>query len=247
MLLRESPNKDEIEWINHLNTSRPDIHVSADVLHMNILCAAATKLMQQTTEGEEDAVTKRQQASDLIRTIEGFLESVQSWTSHMTLTWKPQVVDPNELFRPAELDSGKHGPPPLPAQVLLYRDIWLAALWNFHRASTIVMRETLAQLIMHMADHDPSNLSAEQDNTISEQKRMVQLLADDITQSFPPLLGYTEEPEGDNTSVFRGKMAGRNFTLYPSWVLQRSEFTSPEHKSFASGTIDWIHVIHGLD
>lgn len=54
ILHREGPDADQIEWVSKLNMSLPDIHISADVMHMNILNAAARKL---TEDGEGTGVT----------------------------------------------------------------------------------------------------------------------------------------------------------------------------------------------
>src|ERR1700761_1347766 len=50
ILLREQPEPEQIAWMNKLNLDRPDFHICGDILHMNILSAAARRLTQSNED-----------------------------------------------------------------------------------------------------------------------------------------------------------------------------------------------------
>jgi hypothetical protein len=83
---------------------------------------------------------------------------------------------------------------------------------------------------------------------IQKQRDWVDTLSAAIIRSFPMLLGFTQRHEqtGGPRVLQQGKMAGRLFSLFSMWVVQRAQFTSAQHKQTASEVIAWINSRHGL-
>jgi hypothetical protein len=122
-------------------------------------------------------------------------------------------------------------------------------MWNFHHASSIVLRESLVDVINYstalQAQEEPD---AEDILVIQNQRAWVDTLSTSIIQGFPMLLGFTHRHERSGRPRFpqQGKMAGRFFSLFSLWVVQRAQFTSDQHKKTASEVIAWINSRHGL-
>ena len=246
MLLREEPDPDQVVWLSKLNINRPDIHISADVLHMNILVAAVKKLTEDSEDISTPPLEKVEQARQLMNTIQSLLISVVSWTSAMTGVWKPQPVD-SRHYKHAVDDLSGYPIPVIPCpRVLTYHDIYLAYMWTFHAASQIVLRESLVGVIKYIAKLQRQEPDPEDIERIRDQRYGVDRLAGAIIRSIPTLLGITNDPLQEPRSFPRGRMAGRFFSLFSMWIVQRAEYTSLEHKDTASRVCEWIHSRHGL-
>ena len=246
MLLREEPDPDQVVWLSKLNINRPDIHISADVLHMNILVAAVKKLTQDGKKTRSNTLERVEQASQLVDTIQSLLISVVSWTSAMTGVWKPQQVD-SRHYKDAVDDLSGSPIPVIPCpRVLTYHDIWLAHMWTFHAASQIVLRESLGDVFNYITTLQGQLPDSGVMECIQKQREVVERLAGAIIRSIPTLLGIKNDPQQDSQSVPRGRMAGRFFSLYSMWVVRRAKLTSLEHKDTASRVCEWIQSRHGL-
>jgi hypothetical protein len=248
ILLREEPDAEQIMWVSKLNVDRPDIHISADVLHMNILSAAVKKLTQSSEDIGSTSEEKVEQSRQLVRSIQDLIASIESWTSAMTGVWKPEVTDPRHIAQPREMDEPFDLPiPHFPCpRMLSYHNVWLAYLWNFHAASQIVLRESLVDVINYSATIQGREPDQENMERIHSEQEAVHRLSFAIIQSFPPLLGFTHRHDPEPSSPPHGKMAGRFFSLCSMWVVQKAQFTSLEHKQTASEVIKWINDRHGL-
>jgi hypothetical protein len=122
-------------------------------------------------------------------------------------------------------------------------------MWNFHHASLIVLRESLVDVIYYAAALQGQEEPDSEDVLIIQNQRVrVDTLSSSIIQCFPMLLGFTRRHEGPGGPRFlkRGRMAGRFFSLFSLWVVQRAQFTSDQHKKTATEVITWINSRHGL-
>jgi len=249
ILLREEPEPEQIVWVSKLNVDRPDNHISADVLHMNILSAAVQKLARSSADIGSTSGEKVEQSRQLVRSIQDLIASMESWTLAMTGVWKPEVMEPRHITQPREMDEPFDLPiPQFPCpRMLSYHNLWLAYLWNFHAASQIVLRESLVEVINYSAMiHGDQGPDPERLERIHREQEAVHRLSSVIIQSLPPLLGFTHRHDLEPRSPPHGKMAGRSFSVCSMWVIQKARFTSPEHKHTASEVIKWINDRHGL-
>jgi hypothetical protein len=84
---------------------------------------------------------------------------------------------------------------------------------------------------------------------IQKQCSWVEVLSAAIIESFPQLLGFTnnQNQTGPLRLPQQGILAGRLFALFSMWVIQRAQFTSVQHKHTASEVVSWINTRHGLD
>ncbi|KAI9737249.1 MAG: hypothetical protein M1818_005781 [Claussenomyces sp. TS43310] len=105
ILLREEPDPEQITWVSKLNVDQPDIHVSADILQMNILCAAVKKLTQGSEDTGSTLEEKVRELRQLARSTQDLIASIESWTSAVTGVWKPEVTDPRYLAQPQGMDE----------------------------------------------------------------------------------------------------------------------------------------------
>ncbi|KAF2102463.1 hypothetical protein NA57DRAFT_63397 [Rhizodiscina lignyota] len=251
VLLREQPDPEQIAWVSKLNVDRPDLHICADVLHMNILSAAAKKLTQTIDDTEPIRGGKLEQAKQMTQEMLNLIETIESWTLEMTGVWKPKIEDTQSIAKPQDVGESPNFPiPHFPCpRFLRYQDIWLAYMWNFYAASQIVLRESLTDVVTYAAtllnqeEPDENGMSV-----IQKQRGRVDMLSAAIIRSFPMLLGFTHRHErpGGPRVLQQGKMAGRLFSLFSMWVVQKAQFTSSQHKQTASEVISWINFRHGL-
>src|ERR1700761_8111157 len=136
--------------LSKLNLERPELHISADVLHITRLCAAAKSLLANNA----DEAGQMDQAEELLQNIQELLATIDSWTSAMTGIWKPTSYDASTFV--GSMDQTDY-PPDHPfrhfqcPRVLRYIDISLACIWNFYCACQIVLREAYIQVAMHKA------------------------------------------------------------------------------------------------
>lgn len=93
-LLREQPDPEQIAWMSKLNINRPDLHICANVLEMNVLSAVAKRLTQTIEDTEAMRAEKFEQARQLAQEMQDLTVTVESWTSEMTGVWKPNIDDP---------------------------------------------------------------------------------------------------------------------------------------------------------
>jgi hypothetical protein len=132
MLLREQPDPEQIAWVSKLNINRPDLHICADVLHMNMFSEAAKRL----TQAHEDIATMRtersEQARHLVHEIRDLISTIESWTSAMTGVWIPKIDDPQNIAQPQDVDEPANLPiPHFPCpQTLSYSDLWLVQIFS---------------------------------------------------------------------------------------------------------------------
>jgi len=181
-------------WVGKLNVDRPDNHISADVLHMNILSAAVKKLTQSSEDIGSTLEEKVEQSTQLVRSIQDH-DSIESWTSAMTGVWKPEVTDPRHIARPREMDEPFDLPiPHFPCPcVLSYHNLWLAYLWNFHAASQIVLRESLVDVINYSATIQGREPDQETTELIHSEQEAVDRLSFCHHTVIPSALGlYTQ-------------------------------------------------------
>lgn len=240
ILLREHPDQEQIDWISNLNIDCPDLRIYSDVLHMNLLSASARRLTEQQSDtftlSEETEQTVRQ----LVEQMESLNRQIEAWTSGMIGIWLPKIRNSLDVH----LDDDTQGYPipkfPCP-KTMLHHDIWLAYMWNFHGASQIIFRESLVDVLSIISE------TAEEQELIQQQIEYVEQLASSIIQSFPMLLGFTHRHKRSGPSTLpQGKMAGRLFSLFSVWVVQRAKFASEEHKKTAREVMEWINARHGL-
>ena len=144
ILLREEPDPDQIAWMSKLNIDRPDIHLTVDVTHMNILSAAANTLIQSIEDSGAESSERIEKSRQLAHESHGLITSIEKWTSGMAGVLKTESTNPQHIAQPQEMGDSSN--PPIPhfpyPRVLSYYDISLAYMWNCHGASQIVFRES---------------------------------------------------------------------------------------------------------
>lgn len=113
--------------MSKLNTEQPDLHICADVMHMNILSAAAKRLSQIVDDDEAIRAEKLEEASRLTQRMQSLAVSIENWTSERTGAWKPEIDDPRNIAQPQDVDESPTLPiPHFPCpRFLSYHDIWL--------------------------------------------------------------------------------------------------------------------------
>lgn len=122
-------------------------------------------------------------------------------------------------------------------------------MWNFYAASQIILRESLIDVINYATTlRSLDEPDEDHQAVIQKQRDWVDMLSSAIIRSFPMLLGFTHRHERSGGPRFlpQGKMAGRLFSIFSMWVVQRAQFTSTQHKQTASEVIAWINSRHGL-
>lgn len=246
ILLREGPNPDQMSWLSMLDDDRPDIHMTADILRINALCAAAKKAVYDSAT-DMTLVEQLAMVQQLAQEMDALLVSVESWDAQLDGVWKPQDHDPRHITQPHDLETSTAVPIPLLTcpRMLLYHDIWLAHMSTFFGATKIVLRESLVELLRHGAHLSGEMSDLQLAQRIQEQQAAVDRLSGAVIRSFPALMGFTRQA-AQTSSPRQGKMAGRSFILFPMWVIQRAEFTSPVHKATATEVLQWIKSSHGL-
>ena len=244
VLLREAPDTEQIAWVDKLNTDHPDVRITADVLHMSILSAKARSLIQTTDPGSTSS-QKVEEAESLQREYQNLITAMNAWTLETTETWKPKESSPQLIEHARDMN---HPPSirvpyfPFP-RMLSYHDIWIAYMWNCHAACQLFFREALVNLINYKATLQGEALDQDEEGRIQAQRDAINELSGTIIRSFPPLLGY----EAGVQSFAQGKMVGRFFSLFSMWIVQRAQFTSPQHKQTAFEVTNWINSQHRLE
>jgi hypothetical protein len=126
-LFRQQPNPEQIAWMSKLNMSQPELHICADVLHMNTLSAVARTLTPTVGNTEAMLVEKLDSARQLAKEMQDLTVTIESWTSEMTEVWKPKIDDPQNIAQPQDVDEAPYFPIPyFPyPQLVSYHDIWV--------------------------------------------------------------------------------------------------------------------------
>jgi hypothetical protein len=126
LLLGEQPDPEQIEWVSKLNTDRPDVHISADVLHMNVFSAQAKELVR-TADGDVPLSIRLARARQLADSIKELLAAIETWTSQISPVWMPRIDNPDDFTQTQEVDELRDFPIPKfkCPQMLSYHDVWL--------------------------------------------------------------------------------------------------------------------------
>ncbi|KAF2673700.1 hypothetical protein BT63DRAFT_431674 [Microthyrium microscopicum] len=250
-LFQEEPDAQQIAWVSKLNIDHPDLRVCSHVLHMNILSAAAKVLMRTPTDSEAIRIAKINQAMFMMQEMHTLILTIESFMTEMKGVWKATVGDPRNIRQPEDFEELHNFPiPQFPYQrILSYDDIWLAYIWNFYIASQIVLRESIVNVINYTTTLQGQQAPNEHDiASIQTQRNWIEVLSAAVIESFPQLLGFTQEQgSGWPRMPQQGRMAGRLFALFSMWVIERAQFTSDQHKKTASEVVSWINARHGLD
>lgn len=230
-----------------LDTGRPDIHISADVLHMNILSAAVRTVIEN---GDRAFLNWREQAVELTTSICDILDSVDSWTAHLGPRWKPIEIDRAALASPRSIDANEAlSLLPSAGPVRTFHDKWLAYMWNFHMASQIILRESLIELCQCSpisTRYQVATASDEDAELIATQKIHIRRLSKTIVSILPSLSGFTDDRHEEALPPQIGSMAGRYSCFYSMWVVQRARYTLDEEKGLAARVEQWIKRTHGI-
>jgi len=248
LMLREKPDDHQIAWVSQLNINIPELHISADILRMNILSAAAKKLIESRENSSATSPEQIQQARELASAMQDLIASIDSWTPAISLIWKPKIAEPRDIAQPQEEnDPPEFMIPTFPCpHMLSYHDIWFAYTWNFYAASQIVLRESLIEVIRYRSvTLQMQTPHIEDTQKIHNEQLVVDRLSATIIRSIPWLLGFTRQAHEPYT-LPQGKMVGRLFSLFSLWVVKTAQFTPIQHKQTASDVIQWINRRHGL-
>ena len=164
----------------------------------------------------------------------------------MSGVWRPNTVNSRHSTHETNYPSNIAIPHFRCSRVLGYQDIWLIFKLNCHCASQIVLRESLVDVVKYRAKLENQGLDLENMERIRIEGDAIDRLSAAIMESYPSLLGFTYEDSEEPLSPLQGRMAGRLFSIFPMWVIQRAQFTSDLHKRTASEIIEWINFRHGL-
>lgn len=106
---------------------RPDLHICADVLHMNILSALSKRLTQTIVDTETRRAAKLERMRQLAQEMQELTISIEKWTSEMTGAWKPKDDDPQNIAQPQHVNESPNFPIPhfLFPSLLSYDDVWV--------------------------------------------------------------------------------------------------------------------------
>jgi len=241
ILFREGPSPIQIEWFTKLDTSKSNLHICADKLRMNILCAEARKLLER----DQHPATALARAQQLIKDIQALLSSIEGWKIEIPTALKPQHAN---LDRVAPQMSHSHQISSFLltcSKALAYRDISVANIWNFYTAGQIVLRGSLIEVLEYAAALQPEGVIAETHDKVEIEQAAIQALSGGIIESSPQLLGFIDS-DGSQYPPQQGLMAGRFFILFSMWVIQRAKHTSTAHKRVATEIVEWIKCTHAL-
>lgn len=248
ILLREEPDPEQVLFLEKLNANRPDIHMSVDIIHMNVLSASVKKLIESSGHVGSARMETVGQADEMVLRVDHLLALIQDWTSAISGSWKPRPEDAQHIGQPLEAETPFDRPMPhFPyPQMLNHHDAWSAYHWNLHAASQIVLRESLIELIEYSASIQEEELDEEHVGRVQAEQGAVDSLSSLIVESYPWLLGFTQRHDPERCSPPQGKMAARFFSLLPMWVVQKARFTSLLHKQTATEVVEWITSRHRL-
>jgi len=249
ILLREAPDPCQMTWMSLLNTCRPDIRISADVLQMCAHSATARILKEKSSYATTATLEEVEHVQLLVHKIQDFIISIDQWTSNTPKEWKPNLIDPGDTDQYEDMFGASYNSSLCISspQTLDYHSIGLLYMWNLHSASQIILRESLIDIIIHKATLKGLEMPDMEDmDCIQGERRTIERLSATIIRSFPLLMGFTNELWHNSYIPRQGKMAGRFLYLFPMSVIKKAELTSPLHKLTASKVIDWINSSHGL-
>ena len=247
LLARDPPDPEQVTWVDRLNTRRPDLHIAADMLHMNTMSAELKNFIRAAQETLEVPEYTILQAQQLASSTQDLITTVETWSRAVAEQWKPKQLDADqEVLSPIRRSSLPIPHFPCP-KLLNYHDLWLAYMWNLHAAAQIVLRESLIELIDYIEAHSEQAPDLEGMTQIhQDQAFAVEQLSSAIVRSLPQLTGFKHRHES-NYTPHRGKMTGRLFALCSLRVVQQANWTSEVHKKTADEIVEWMRMRHGLD
>lgn len=249
ILSGKEPSLDQMLWVSKLNVDRPDVHFSSDILHMSRLSAAAKSLTQNAWDSWTSSADEIGEFTQIERESQDLIASIEKWTTKTYGVSKPRTITTENVTQAHGLrDAFSICDPPYPRLNLHdHQDIWLAYKLNCHCASQIVFRESLVDLIKYKAGLQKQELGIDSTQRILAEQRAVEKLSEAIIRSYPLFLSVPDQKSEESPSPLQGRMAGRLFSIFPMWVIQRAQFTSDLDKQTALDVIKWVNYCHGLD
>lgn len=194
VLRGEEPSAIQQQLASKLNIDRPELHISADVLQISTLCAAAKRLLSDSANGMARQTAENLDcAAYILQSMSSLLGSIDAWTSVVTGPWKPNAFNTRENSELAEerhFASSLHYYCPL---TFIYSDSSLACIWNFHFACQIVLREWAIRLTLFSSQLlDQEEATQVELDRINEQKEAIARLSGSVIRSVPPLMGFAD-------------------------------------------------------
>lgn len=240
VLLRMPPEADQYSWIEALNDTQPDLHITTDVFKISQFVAQAAKICE-LDDLLDTRITKGlvllQDATDLIT-------ASKTWEATAACrTWSHRRI-PNSL--PTGIEPGIPEVLTDIRELRLYNDVWLAYMRNFHNASMLALHEAMIDVLTLLNGEYSSGEVIHTQNEIEEHQKSISDLSQGLLETFPQLLGLVNfagnlEDIDPETRLHRaGKGVGGFFTLFAIWVMQRSKYVPKQHCDVAIAIYQWI-------
>lgn len=226
-LLKNDPPLEESDmWLGMLDQSRPDLHIAA-IVHRIISVTSRAKELTFEDFPDPNELEKS------LASLEELDQECVQWAKTLDPLWLPTVKRLSDTQLEESVTSMI-----LSQDVHIYHDMWAARTWNYHRACTIKLHETLVLLKQKILHAIPGRL--ENSSSILEHRTAIGFSCLEILATVPSLLGLVLAEGEVRSNENESKEVGLLFLLLPMWVIQRCELTKAEHKRAAAEVLSFV-------
>lgn len=226
LLTDDRPLEESNVWLGMLDQSRPDVRIAA-IVH---------RIISVTSRAKELAFEDFPDATELeksLTSLEILDQECVQWASALDPLWLPTVKRINGTRLEESVTSMT-----LSENIHVYHDMWAARTWNYQRACTIKLHETLVLVKQKMLEVLPDRLG-DSPSTFRHYSALESCCME-MLATVPSLLGLIVTGGEVRLDENESKEVGLLFLLLPMWVIQRCEFTKAEHKRAAAEVLSFV-------
>jgi hypothetical protein len=181
---------------------------------------------------------------DLIYDAEDVDAAMQTWIRGAMPWW---IYEDVGKIPGMQVDNSKGDGKP-PQAVHLYRDLWMACMWNMYRTGRISLQQTLLECADFLditewprGELDPQPHSC----TYARSMAIIDEMAHDVCASTPFILGEVDS-EGRIMPQSARKAVGGYLLMYPLFIVKNCPYVSPTRVAHVQRALQIVGHVLGL-
>jgi hypothetical protein len=232
----QEPLAESEAWLESLNDELPEVQIEKHSFEITKVCHRARTLLQDIN----GAGLNLYDVLNIVREMRALDQTAVTWRQGPN--WAFKVISRSELCPQNEL------PPTLPETIHLYRDVWIAYEWNYHRTARIRLHEQLLRCLYRVQEDCQDQLYTEFDLTTRTSIEIIQNLVEDILSTVPQMLGDVNH-EGRLQAIGEASKCtalGGYFLLWPIKIVKQLNSATDEQLSRGQAVFERIRECTGM-
>jgi hypothetical protein len=236
LALSQEPMAESEAWLESLNDELPEVQIEKQSFEIARVCHRARTLLQNI----KDVGLNLYAILDIVREMRALDQTAITWRQGPN--WAFKVISRSEVYPSSESPSN------FPETIHLYRDVWIAYEWNYHRTARILLHEQLLRCLYRAQEESQGLICTELDFTTRTSIEIIRNLADDILLTVPQMFGDVDL-EGrlqSHSEAAKSRALGGYFLLWPIKIVKRLNSATDEQRSRGQAVFERIRECTGM-